>query len=504
MNFSNKKVVALLTLCALVLSILLGFAFNQNKEKTNIETAFQIVDTKDALFPQKVEKVLKEPVEITKLYNENQLVGIVSDASRLNALFDEVYVKEYKDEFPDSKLGFVQDIYQTKELSYNIYENKDEDIFDYIYDEDLLAIEVDKITFSNGAIIYVKSTEDFYKARREFFLSYVSEETYEKLINNETIPSPLGYTTVDKKLEVEETIVTSRGLASVEDILVNETEILNFLSFGYEPETKKYTVQEFDTIEGISWLNDLTPNQLVSINKEQISDSNQVLKPGLELNVTEFNSPLTVTISRERKVSEPIYPADIIYRNDPTLREGMRVVEVREQNGARDVVYEEVYKNDVIVSSVEKSSKTTKEPVRGVVRIGTYVEPRMGSGNFRWPMNNARISCGWYCYANHTAVDIQARNNRGYGPIYASDRGVVTFNGWYGTGGQTVMINHNNGYVTMYMHLASRGYFPVGATVRKGEQIGYVGMTGRTTGPHLHFEVKYNGRSINPCRVISC
>lgn len=495
----------LLIIATLIASIALGMVFKSNVDtKNTLRDTYELVDTSLALYPQKVKAVLDTPVEITKLYNQNQLVGIITDSSRLDTLFNEVYEKEYKEQFPDSKLGFVQDIYQTTELSYNVYENRDDDIFSYIYDSDLIAIEADKISFSNGAIIYVKNRQDFIQARKEFILGFISESSYNRLINNEKIPALETYGTQDVGFEVRETITMSKGMATIDDIMLTETEILNFLSFGYQPAINEYTVQEFDTIEGIAWLNEMTPNQLLSINKNDISEINQVLKPGTQLNIAKFNSPLTVVISEERLVSEKIFPQDIIYREDPSLREGLTRVEKYESVGYEDVLYRDVYENDVSVSSTRISSKVTKEPVQGIIYVGTYVEPKVGSGNFRWPMNNARLTCGWYCYSGHSAADFQSRSNRGYGPILASDRGVVVTNTFHSEYGYYIIIDHNNGFRTLYAHMEGPAYFPVGATVRQGEQIGYVGMTGRTTGPHVHFVIYYNGRPVNPCTYVGC
>lgn len=82
-------------------------------------------------------------------------------------------------------------------------------------------------------------------------------------------------------------------------------------------------------------------------------------------------------------------------------------------------------------------------------------------------------------------------------PIYATGNGVVTFSGW-GTGyGRYVEIDHGNGTVTRYAH-TSANYVNVGDTVYANQQIAAVGNTGRSTGAHLHYEVRQNGQTVNP------
>jgi murein DD-endopeptidase MepM/ murein hydrolase activator NlpD len=93
----------------------------------------------------------------------------------------------------------------------------------------------------------------------------------------------------------------------------------------------------------------------------------------------------------------------------------------------------------------------------------------------------------------------------GYGinarPIYASRGGVITYAGWYGAGGWTVKIDHGDGFSTVYMHMSDY-IVSAGDYVAAGQTIGYVGSTGGSTGPHLHFEVRWHGEDQNPMKYI--
>lgn len=496
---------------AMALSIVFGMLLQDNTSADDLKELYEIVDTSKALFPQEVAQVNNQPVEVTKLYREEALIGIISNESRLQELFDEVYEVEYKEDFPETKLGFVDDLMQVRELSYNIYEDRDNDIFDYIHDEGLFAIEVNEVKFSNGYTLYVKDLADFNSAREDFVKNFISEKAYEAIRKNEKLPELIDYGSREIDLDVlveggedKENVKISKGLASRVEIKMDETEVLTYLSYGPKPKIETYTVKEYDSIEGIAYLNGMTSNQITSINSDQIRDVDQAIPEGMELKVSKFNSPFTVRVTNERMTSEAIYPEATIYQSDPELKEGLQVVDVVEKNGARDVIYEDIYENGNPISSIEMSSKITLEPVRSVVRYGTKVEPKMGSGRFRMPMDNARIICGFQCYAGHQAIDVAAFGS-GYGPIYSADRGVVVTNSFNPGGwGYYIKIDHGNGYQTLYAHMRSPGYQSVGATVTKGENIGYVGMTGRTTAPHVHFEVWSGGGRINPCTVMGC
>lgn len=499
-KMSSKQWIAILA--AAVLSVTLGVLFAP--KNISLGEVQALVNVEKSIIDQQVVSTLETPKTIYKLYYKNSLVGHIVDKDYIDNRLEEVYKNEYSESFPETILGFHEDLYIGEAMSYSNFENIDEEIFDYVYDNDLVAINVAKIEFTNGDVIYVKNIEDFNNARELFIKSYIPNKTYDLLKDKKTVPSLKRYGEQAIDFKVLESVKTSTGYASIGNILLDEVSVLNHLTFGPEPKYESYTVKEFDMIDGIAYLHSISVNQLMVMNQDVIKESNQVLIPGTKLNVTEFNSPFTVRVTKERYVEEVIKAPEPIYQKDPTLREGLTKVKVKEQNGLRDVRYEDVYENDLPYSSIEKSATVTKTPVQGVILVGTYVEPSVGSGNWVWPMRNARLTCGWGCYPGHRAVDIQSRTNRGYGPIVAIDRGKVQKKGYTSVKGYFIEINHGNGFVSEYFHLNSHGYPAVGSTVKRGEQIGYVGMTGRTTGPHVHLVMRYKGSHVNPCRYIGC
>jgi len=94
----------------------------------------------------------------------------------------------------------------------------------------------------------------------------------------------------------------------------------------------------------------------------------------------------------------------------------------------------------------------------------------------------------------HTGIDLASWTGA---KIFAADSGTVIHSGWLGGYGYCVMIDHHNGYVTVYGH-CSKLLVDVGDNVRRGDYIAQVGSTGASTGPHLHFEVRRNGTPIDP------
>lgn len=109
--------------------------------------------------------------------------------------------------------------------------------------------------------------------------------------------------------------------------------------------------------------------------------------------------------------------------------------------------------------------------------------------------SNARMHPIFHKVTEHLAVDFSAPMGT---PVYAAADGVITIRR-YGTGaGNYVAIKHNSTYTTVYMHFSEYGIYNVGDRVKQGDIIGYVGSTGWSTGPHLHYEVHENGKKIDP------
>jgi murein DD-endopeptidase MepM/ murein hydrolase activator NlpD len=118
-----------------------------------------------------------------------------------------------------------------------------------------------------------------------------------------------------------------------------------------------------------------------------------------------------------------------------------------------------------------------------------------GSGQLGWPVSAPITSpFGWRWGRMHEGIDLGAA----YGtPIAAAGSGTVIYAGWLGGYGNLTVIDHGGGLATAYGH-QSRIAVSVGQQVTRGETIGYVGSTGHSTGPHLHFEVRVNGQPVDP------
>ena len=141
------------------------------------------------------------------------------------------------------------------------------------------------------------------------------------------------------------------------------------------------------------------------------------------------------------------------------------------------------------LSSVGGTSWEGRNVTPIIVGTGTFVFP-VGSRNF--------TQFYWY---GHRAVDVGLPEGNA---VYAADTGTVTYAGWNTFGyGNLIVVNHGNGYETFYAHLSAINVVP-GQIVYQGNVIGLTGNTGRSSGPHIHFEIRLNGNQDDPCWYVGC
>lgn len=144
---------------------------------------------------------------------------------------------------------------------------------------------------------------------------------------------------------------------------------------------------------------------------------------------------------------------------------------------------------------VISKSRPVPQSFRTGVASPTFQAP--GGGNFIWPTRGIITQYfAWY----HPALDIADRSGP---PVVASDGGMVVVAGWLDNGGygNRVVIDHGNGYSTLYAHFANV-YVSAGQKVSRGQTIGQMGSTGRSTGTHLHLEIRYKGIALNPLAIL--
>jgi murein DD-endopeptidase MepM/ murein hydrolase activator NlpD len=248
-----------------------------------------------------------------------------------------------------------------------------------------------------------------------------------------------------------------------------------------------YTVKAGDTVLGIAQRFGLQPETLMWSNdfieqnpdRLRIGDQVRILPVDGVLHVVRRGDTLSGIASR--------------YKTD------MQAIVAFAGNGIKSINDPLPIGKEIIVPG---GVKPYVAPAAGAATSTAYSVQRppgapAGSGNFSWPAAGY-ISQGYW--RAHPAIDIAGRLGA---PVSAADSGFVVTagGGWNGGYGNHVIIDHGNGFTTLYAHLNSVFVKP-GETVSRGQQIGTMGSTGNSTGPHLHFEIRYNGVPYNPANYL--
>jgi LysM repeat protein len=261
----------------------------------------------------------------------------------------------------------------------------------------------------------------------------------------------------------------------------------------------EYSVTAGDSVFGIAQSFNLHPETILWANYDQLNDSPDMLNPGMKLNVPpvdgvyyqwqEGDTLESVAAKFDAKVQ------DILSWEGNNFDLTNPVVEPKQwimiPNGHREF-------RQWLVPTIARSNSGVSKSVLGPGACEGNYSGAYGSGAFAWPTAAHTLS-GNDFWSGHLGIDIAGSLGDG---VWASDAGVIVFAGWANGGyGNMVMIDHGNGYQTLYAHLNSVSA-ACGQSVYTGTYIGAIGSTGNSTGPHLHFEVRYLGGFINPWYVL--
>ncbi len=262
----------------------------------------------------------------------------------------------------------------------------------------------------------------------------------------------------------------------------------------------KYVVEQGDSLFAIADKFGLKPETILWGNFDILADNPHTLQPGQELNILPVNGTYHKWREGESlsKVSEyyGVDPLDIIEYpgnhldiydfdlDNPSFENGQMLIV---PGGTRELV-------DYGPPAITRDNPAVASTY-GPGHCGTIYTGAVGVGVFIWPTTERWISGYDYNPGVHPAIDIAGSLGN---PVWAADNGVVVYAGWSNYGyGNLVVIDHGNGWQTLYAHL-NNIYVGCGQSVNQGEAIGGLGTTGNSSGPHLHFEMIYMGTKVNP------
>lgn len=272
---------------------------------------------------------------------------------------------------------------------------------------------------------------------------------------------------------------------------------VDYISKGTDQE-KIHVVAEGENFWTISQKYQISVDNLTLANPSITPERLQI---GTKVSLMVPVSLLTVCTVEKAAYEENI-PFETVYKEDANTYKGVNKVVTSGANGKREVVANIIRENGVETTREILSEKRISEPVVKVVAKGTKnPPPTIGTGTLARPVSRGGItsSFGTRWGRRHTGVDYGVSVGT---PVKASDGGIVIFSGYDGAYGYTVRIDHGGNIVTLYAH-NSKLLVKKGDRVYKGQEISLSGNTGRSTGPHLHFEVRVNGVPMNPTKYVN-
>ncbi|MBQ7840976.1 MAG: M23 family metallopeptidase [Lachnospiraceae bacterium] len=261
-----------------------------------------------------------------------------------------------------------------------------------------------------------------------------------------------------------------------------------------------YEVKSGDTLSQIAEDNGLPMDELIAINPT-LENERSMIRVGDELIITIPEPELSV-IHSECIYEEDSYEADIVYVDNDSWYTNQTKVLQQPSAGFRKAAAVVTYRNDMVVSEEILKEDVVYEAVPKIVERGTKVPP-----TFIKPISGGRLSSAFGrrsaptkgASTYHKGVDWATPTGTA---VMASCGGTVTRAGWASGYGYVVYIRHEGGRETRYGHL-SKVLVSVGQKVSQGQKIALSGNTGRSTGPHLHFEILINATAVDPYKYMS-
>ena len=435
--------------------------------------------------------------KVYHVYLDGTYVGNVTDKDVVNKLIAEK-VDTAKKSFTNMDLKIEPKVQYIPEQVVHSTANNQETIQN-VNSMFQLEAESSAIVIDGTPIVYLDNKQSAEEVVKKLKLQYVSEPELNELETRKTEKAavqPLQENEtrlldvrLSKKMTIEDKNIAPEKIMTAADAVT-------FLQKGTLVE-KKYKAAAGDALETIAHQHGLKVQELLALNPGL--KENSLLKIGQEVNVTELHPFLEVIVDKEVKQKEEIpFTNQII--EDSSLPKGEVKEKQAGQNGSRLVTYQISEQNGVQIQKEQSNEQILTQPVNHIVIKGTKVIPSRGDGSFAWPTVGGYISSklGMRWGKMHKGIDIARPSNK---TIKAADNGVVVFSGWSNSYGNKIIIDHHNGFRTLYGHMSSLNV-KAGQTVAKGAAIGIMGATGDATGVHLHFEVYKNGSLVNPLSYI--
>lgn len=455
-----------------------------------------------------------EPNTYYQVYLEKEVLGTIKSKKELVKYIDKKG-EYYKNKYSVSKIYEPNGLEIKKITTYKNKTTSVEKIYKEIEKRAPFTVKGYQITVKKNdkkRQIYVTKEKYFKEALENLIITFIGEEKYLAYKNKEQKPIETTGSIIES-IEVENGMtIKETNIPVTEKIYTNSKSLSKFLLFGENQKQEKYTIQDGDSIATVAFKNKISEEEFL-ISNTAFSSANSLLFSGQVVNIGITDPQLNVIVV-EHKVTDEVSKYTTEEQYDPNRVIGDDEIIQKGENGLERITRNIKSVNGTITYVDPVSKVELKPTINQIILKGEKYIPNVGSlTNWAWPTASGYILSSTYGYRInpfsgrrelHDALDIAGAG--GYGsPIYAANNGVVVVSEYHYSYGNYIVINHNNGYYTLYAHCSKLLVSP-GQTVAKGQKIGLMGMTGSATGPHLHFglwvgQPMRGGYSINPYTV---
>ncbi|MFT3984594.1 MAG: M23 family metallopeptidase [Lachnospiraceae bacterium] len=453
-------------------------------------------------------KIAKENEGLVLINYEVVLCGSKAIFGRTDK--EEDIVNNIYNVFTDSVMKTKQQVYEVKINEFTVNLQTSDDVLTLLrtaknkYDEEnqfTVALVLDATRELNVLTTKVVKADELNNMQQEIPLMPEAgafqrvEQYYDEALKQDTEAFEFGVTNLDfgENVEVVQAYVDGDQISTLEEAIELVTKD--------QEKSKIYEVESGDSLSVIAQKNDTTIDQIIAMNKETIPDENATIRVGDEIKVTVPEPELSV-VRTEQVYYEEEYDEEIQYIDNDAWYTTDTVVRQEPMAGFRKVVADITYRNDEEEDRSIVYEDVVSQAVAKIVERGTKTPP-----TYLKPVSGGRLSSGFGkrsapvkgASTYHKGIDWAVPIGTS---VSASSGGQVIRAGWGSGYGYCVYIRHPDGKVTRYGHL-SKVLVKTGQTVKQGEKIALSGNTGKSSGPHLHFEILVNGTQVNPLNYLN-
>lgn len=435
------------------------------------------------------------PKVLYQVYLDGEVIGTIESKDDLLNVIDKEQ-ESLKNEFKVDKVYPPKGLDIRKVYTYNTKVDSVSSVYNKIKNERPFTIKGYTITINinknKKEKINVLKKSYFDKAIDNTIEAFVPEEKYKKY--KEDIQEKITDTGTNiENIDLKEDITFKESYMSTEDkIFTDSDELTRYLLFGTLKKQKDYVVKKGDVLNDIAEKNNLNIEELLIANPDLKSETTLVF-PGQKLNIGLIDPILSVVVTSKVVEEQTVkFKTEEIY--DKNVVEGTDTVEQNGENGLNKVTFHKEEINGETMNLVVTDTEQITPAINKVIRRGGKKVSGVATGQWGWPTISPYVITSRFGHRwgrLHAGIDV---SGCGHGsPIFAADGGTVIETGSNSTEGLYVYVDHHNSYISYYLHL-SKISVKTGQNVRKGQVVGAMGNTGRSTGTHLHFGIAKNGR----------